>query len=142
MSWLIKAQKLFYHGSPLHFPIGFILKPQNTGYVHDEKEIEDIVERYRPPDKISRFQAVFMVDNPELIDYAGGYEDFMYIVEPIGQIDKSDLSWYTDVSVYLDASPEEQKEWSFNYWNGVPYKNPANSLWEYRAREAEVVKLL
>ena len=144
MRWLrkISQQLSLYHGSKQSFPIDFILQPQKTGYVYEELEIENIVEKYRPPSKISRFESVFMVDNPNLIDSAGGYEDNIYTVEPIGQVDKSDLSWYTELSIYDDFNENQQRELSLNYWNGIQYKNPANSLWEYRARQAKIIKII
>ncbi|MFA5314220.1 MAG: hypothetical protein WC375_13040 [Methanomassiliicoccales archaeon] len=126
----------------MEFPNNTLLTPQPYGYVSQERDIEDIVELYRPSNKINRAESVFMVDNPDLIDFAGGYEDYVYQVMPIGQVDKSDLSWYSEVSIYLDATEEEQAEWSRNYWNSVPYKNPSNSLWEYRARSAKIVKMI
>jgi len=147
MNWLKKLSQKnlpnkLYHGSRQKFPIGFILQPQAEGYVHEELETEQIIEQYRPSNKISRFDSVFLVDDPSNIDYAGGYDDYIYVVEPIGQVDKSNLSWYTDVSVYLDASHEEQKEWSLNYWNGIPYEKRANSLWEYRTKAAEIIDII
>jgi hypothetical protein len=139
-----KAQKIsFFHGSKNEFPIGFILTPQRkNGYVHQEKASENIVEKYRPVDKISRFESVFLVDEPSLIDYAGGYDDFVYQVAPIGQLDKSDLCWYTEMFLYLVAPAEEQEIVAVNYWNGLPYNKPASILWEYRARSAKIIKVL
>ncbi len=137
---LVESSVVYYHGSQLVFPVGTILQPQQEGYVYEEPKVEAIVERFRPANKISRFESVFMVDNPSLVDFAGGYDDNIYVVDPIGQVDRSDLAWYTDISVYLDVSIEEQKQWSLNYWDGVPYKKPANSLWEYRARTAKIIK--
>lgn len=143
MNWMVKISNItLYHGSRSSFPVGFILTPQNDGYVYQERLTTDIVEKYRPPEKISRYDAVYMVDDPSLVDSAGGYDDYIYLVEPIGQVDKSDLSWYSEVEMYLDATPEEQKEWSLNYWNGVSYKNPVNSMWEYRAKQAKIVDIL
>lgn len=98
------------------------------------------MESYRPVNKISRFESVFMVNDPSLVEYAGGYEDFIYEVEPIGQVDRSDLSWYSEIEIYND--PEEREECAKNYWNGIPFTNPANRLWEYRAKEAKIIGML
>ena len=138
---MTKATTL-YHGSRTLFPVGFILTPQPNGYVHQEIELEKVVEQHRPADRISRFESVFMVDDPELIDAAGGYEDHIYIVEPIGPIEKSDLAWYTEASTF-DPEHESGKEQArlccLNYWNTIQYPEEENSLWEYRARSARII---
>lgn len=137
---IIISQSSFYHGTKKIFPIGFILLPQLDGYVHQEIEIENILEKYRPENKISRFNSVFLVDNPDNVDFAGGYEDYIYKVQPIGQIDKSDLSWYSDVSIY--NTEKENQIYATNYWNQIPYKNSDNSLWEYRCKSAKIIELI
>jgi hypothetical protein len=35
---------------------------------------------YRPDDKLSRYDSVFLVDNIDDIDSSGGYTDFIYEV--------------------------------------------------------------
>ena len=136
------AAKKFYHGSQNEFPVGFVLLPQTEGYVHQEKHFEDRIEKYRPPNKISRFDAVFMTSNPNNCEPAGGYSDFIYEVVPNGQVDRSDLAWYSEAEIYLEATENEVKECAINYWNGVPFKNPSNSQWEYRARSATIIRVL
>jgi len=139
------ARRRLFHGSQKQFPVGFVLKPQLGGYAHlpdeDIARVEEIIERYRPPDKISRREAVFMVADPEEIDSAGGYDDHIYVVEPIGEVEVSDLSWYTELSVYwIDMPEDEGRRLAEAYWSGEPFRDPARSLFEYRAREAEVVE--
>lgn len=139
--WLENNQ-VYYHGSRRKFPDGFTLTPQAIGYVHDEKKVEDFVEKYRPPNKLSRFKSVFMVTDPEEIDYAGGYEDFIYEVMPVGVVEKSDLSWYSEISVYLheDNQVEPMIEAAKNYWSGVPFTDPKSSLFEYRTSAATITR--
>ncbi len=92
----------YYHGSQSEFPVGFILSPQPDGYAalpdEDIAEVEKIVEQYRPPGKIPRNDAMFMVGDPDEIDAANGYDDFIYTVEPIGEVEASDLSWYSKIA--------------------------------------------
>jgi len=136
-----------YHGSQAELPVGTILRPQSTGYATDTDEMvqqtERIVERYRPRNCIPRFQAVFMVANPDEIVSAGGYEDFIYQVEPVGKIERSDLAWYSQVGLYFwdDENDPEARQYAKAYWAGTPFKNPANSLWEYRARSAKILRV-
>lgn len=133
----------FYHGSKFVFPAGFKLLPSKTGYVNqlENQKIEAIMERYRPKNKLSRFGSVFLVNDPDLIDSSGGYTDHIYIVQPARRLEKSDLSWYSDVSVYgEDEDSEEVKQAAINYWKGIPYKNQENSLFEYRTPYATIIK--
>ena len=142
-SKIIQSQSKLYHGSRKKFPDGFILTPQSDGYVTQQRDFEVVFEKYRPENILSRFESVFMVDDYSMIDYAGGYDDHIYLVEPVGQIYKSDLAWYTEFeSFWLGENPEDgdmERTCATSYWNGVPYKNPENSLWEYRARSAKIV---
>ena len=136
------ARRLF-HGSQWQFPVGFVLKPQPGGYANlpdeDIAEVENIIEQYRPSGKISRKDAVFMVDDPELIDAAGGYDDFIYTVEPIGRVEVSDLKWYSELSVYwIDMDDAEKRRLAEGYWSGEPSPGK-HSLFEYRARSARIL---
>lgn len=145
MTWLQKCAGIrYYHGSTVDLPVGTILTPQMEGYTRweENRKIEQIVEQYRPPNKISRHDAVFMVDDPNLIDSAGGYTDYIYIVEPIGVVEQSDLSWYSAISVYGDYNETDDQERTMdqlaqNYWSGVKNQGP-HSLIEYRARSARI----
>ena len=130
----IEGAQKYYHGTCSKFPDGFILKPQKAGYV----QVEALMEKYRPLDKLSRFNSVFLVGNPDEIDSAGGYEDHIYEVQPIGKVEVSDLSWYSDLQI--DSTDDEKRTWALNYWNGVPYKNKENSLIEYRAPQAKIIR--
>ena len=136
-----------YHGSRKKFPIGMVLKPQSDGYVHSDDdnigETESILDSYRPSSMLSRNQSVFMVDDPEDIDYAGGYDDYIYIVEPIGKVERNDLHWYSELSMYAgynDDMDDEFEQWASNYWNGV--YSGSGGIWEYRAKAAKIVGIL
>jgi hypothetical protein len=85
-----------------------------------------------------------MVANPEEIDYAGGYEDFVHEVVPIGRVERSDMAWYSEVGTYFwdDENDSEARQAAEAYWAGIPFQTPANSLWEYRARTARIVRLV
>ena len=145
MNWLqkIAQSQVFYHGSNRKLPIGTILTPQPQGYTrsYDSKREEAIMEKYRPADKLSRHESVFMVTNPAEVDPAGGNLAYIYRVEPIGPVERSDLSWYSDLSVYTNWKPREKRLIASNYWNGVPYPDTKHSLWEYRCRQAKIIEL-
>ena len=142
------ADPFYIHGSRKYFQAGFILLPQSDGYVHstDTEEHESVFERYRPKNRLSRLNSVFMLSSNDInnIDNAGGYNDYVYKVEPHGKVEKSDMGWYSEISrlIDLDSNDSELITIVKNYWNGVPYRNRSHSLWEYRAKSATVVKLL
>jgi hypothetical protein len=139
-----------YHGSRRRFPKGFVLLPQSKGYVSwDEVRVhEQFIERYRPRDCLSRGQSVFMVADPRLAETAGGYEDYVYEVRPVGKVERNDLNWYEVLNVLDNYSIEEQEqidlndpEWiaaAKNYWKGVPH--PGRSMWEYRSPSAVIIR--
>ena len=143
-----KAVSLFsssyYHGSQSEFPVGFVLTPQPGGYAmldeEDIAEVEAILEQYRPPEKIARRDAVYMVRDPDEIDSAGGYIDFIYTVIPVGEVEVSDMGWYSELSVYYFDMPKDEKQrLAEGYWSGKPFSRDKGSLFEYRARSAEIV---
>lgn len=133
-----------YHGSTKEFEIGFVLKSRPKGYttLPDVKRMEDLFEKYRPEDKISRRNCVFMVNDIDLIDPAGGYLDHVYLVEPIGEVEKSDLAWYTEVDILMSETHVESDlvPLIMKYWDGEPYTGSNYSLFEYRAKSAKVLK--
>ena len=131
-----------YHGSVKEFPIGFELLPQTDSYVNSEdtKYEEDIIEKYRPLDKLSRKESVFLVDDPDLIEDAGGYDDYIYEVSYDSIPEKSDLAWYTEISMTDDESLIE--EYAKNYWSGVKFTNSEYSLFEYRVPKAKTLRII
>jgi len=135
-----------YHGSTKKFDVGFVLTPQGYGYafMDSEKEIEDIFERLRPKNKLSRKNCVYLVSNIDEVDNAGGYTDYIYEVDPIGVVQKSDLAWYTNVAIIISDKYKEEDiiESVNNYWQGVQYKNKEHSLFEYRCMKAKIVDIV
>lgn len=138
---LESSQTTFYHGSAKSLPIGTILEPQIQGYTRttNNQALEDTMERYRPDGMIPRDEAVYLADNPEVIERLGGDTDYIYIVEPLGSVEGSDLDWYGEVASgpYLQKSEEAIREFAENYWQGVPYHGIGER--EYRTRQARIV---
>jgi hypothetical protein len=137
---------IFYHGSYKKFNDNFILLPQSDGYANlpSEKEIEKLFEKHKPKDKISRKNCVFLVTDINLIDYAGGFTDYIYKVEPIGKVEKSDLSWYTEAFGVLYSDEEDSNKFTIeecinNYWNSVPFIYSSKSCFEYRCNSAKII---
>jgi hypothetical protein len=141
----------YYHGSKTKFSVGDILTPQSEGYVmgsgldHSELEahmrLEQAMEDYRPASAVPRQKAVFMVTDPEDIDYAGGYTDFIYEVVPLGPVTKANLHWYSALNNYVfdeDVDPEVVKKLASQYWNATPSKH---SLFEYLTPAARIIAI-
>jgi hypothetical protein len=135
----------YYHGSIDELPIGLMLKSQKEGYTSDEvvQDLESLFDKYKPQNRISRKEAVYLADDPEEIDNLGGYNDYVYEVKPLDDPEKSDLSWYSKVNSAMgdffdinEELSEEVKEMLDNYWNGVASENP---VWEYRVYNADIV---
>lgn len=139
---LFESFKTFYHGSNNPLPIGTILKPHKDSYTKDpyNKDLEDILEKYRPEDKLSRFDSVFISDDINLIDPSGGYVDYIFEVKPIGKVESSDLAWYTEVQ--LTDDPIKQKEFSLKYWSGEKHSDKRMSCVEYRCNSAEIMEMV
>lgn len=133
-----------YHGSRKEFPVDFVLTPQNDGYVNDPEVsvTEKIMEKFRPEGHLSRRDSIFMVDDPDDIDNAGGYLAYIYKVAPIGSIEKNDLAWYSDLSIYAPYNEldDELIQSAKNYWSGISH--PENSLMEYRAKSAKIIEIV
>ena len=133
----------FLHGSRKRFEPGFTLTAQKDGYVNQPDVIafELMVESRRPMDKISRMDAVFLCVDPDLIDAAGGYNDAIYSVTPIGDAQPSDLSWYSEAYCEYTTTPHDTQLINTlidNYWSGLPHTNQDSSVIEYRVHSATV----
>ncbi len=155
-----------YHGSQSEFTIGTILTPQIDGYVTnddaDEQHhtLERAMEKYRPSHCVSRYKAVFLIADPDDIDNAGGYNDFVYECEPLSTVTRCNLHWYSlayalceheelsaqeakaqGLDYYPDWEEPELKEYCLNYWNAVPH-TLSDDLYEYLTTSARVIKIV
>lgn len=148
---LLESGQTLYHGSRKRFKIGTILRPQRGGYVAGSgmdkieraahTKLEGYLDTFRPTGAVSRANAVFMCARPQDIDYAGGYDDYVYVVDPIGPVHRCNLHWYSQLFSYSfedGVYPPECAEWAQNYWSAKPSKN---ALYEYLAASAKVVGL-
>jgi len=137
------TSKRYYHGSYTQLPVGTILNARNEDYEADWKgtDFYNILERYRPEGQLSHKQSVFMCDNPDDIDAAGGGTDWMFTLKALGPVQRHDLNWSSEISVLISdgyaADSPEVKEAAENYWAGVPHHN--ESLWEYLTPSAQII---
>jgi hypothetical protein len=144
-----------YHGTTLQLelPSGTILTPKEyTARSPHLNGVETILEKYRPIYSIPRYNSVYMVDDParviEAMPARGG-NPVIYQVEPIGLVERNDLGWYDYELRPLwdecrrtgnDEYEMKAKELAFLYWAGDEYYNLEDSLFEYRAVSARIIK--
>lgn len=134
--------KKFYHGSYEKLPVGTILTPRDNYESNwQNTDFYKPLEKYRPKNMLPHKKSVFMCDNPDDVDLAGGSTEWLLTVEPLGPVQRHDLNWSSEISMLISDghsidSPVVQKA-ATNYWNGVPHPN--ESVWEYLTSSAKVV---
>ena len=146
MRWidiLNEGKKTYYHGSYDKLPVGTLLTSKNN-YEDNWKHADFYfpLEKYRPKYMIPHSAAVFLCDNPDDIDLCGGGTDWLFTVEPIGKIEKHDLSWASEISCLIgdySIDSNEIKEAALNYWNGI--EHPNSSVWEFLVNSAIILKV-
>ena len=129
----------FFHGSYDKLSIGTILKPRsNYDEVWSKTDFYSILEKYRPHHMLSHKDSVFMCDNPDDIDNAGGGTEWLFTVKPHSHIEKHDLFWCSEISLHSSngANDEKLKCLAEKYWNGTASDNP---VWEYLTSFAEII---
>ncbi len=143
---LTEATQKYYHGSYDKLENGTILTPGGDDYEASwgGTSFYGPLEKFRPPEKLAHKEGVFMVGDIDDVDVAGGATEYIYIVEPIGDVQKHDLNWGSEISGLMDngkkPNDKEVKQAADNYWNGVPHHN--EQVWEYLAPRAKIVSVL
>lgn len=137
------SKKKYFHGSGIELPVGTILVPQEN-YEANWQHIDfyPILEKYRPKNMLAHKDAVFMCDNEDDVDLAGGSTEYLFTVVPLGKVEKHDLNWSSEISCLVGDNPKDWnkiKEAADNYWAGVPHFN--ESVWEYLTPSAKILKV-
>jgi hypothetical protein len=139
----ITGQRQYYHGSYEELPIGTVLRPRDEAYERDWQHTDfySILEQYRPPEMLSHKNAVFMCDNPDDVDVAGGATEWLLIVVPLGKVERHDLNWSSEISMLVSSDDADNtvaiKQAAHNYWQGIPHHS--ETVWEYLTPSAQVV---
>lgn len=135
---------VFYHGSNDKLSVGAILRP-SPDYEENWKNTNfySVLEHYRPPNVLSHKDAVFMCDNADDVDLAGGGTEWLFTVIPLGPVERHDLNWSSEISGLIDDGADinsvEVQQAASNYWNGVPHHD--ESVWEYLTPLAKIIKV-
>ena len=132
--------KTFYHASPIPWQPGAILTGRGHDYVKEwaNADFYRILDMYRPVNAIAHHDGVFMCDNDDDLDSAGGSTEWVLQVEPIGPIERHDMNWSSAIScgVSENMSNHDLAMLAQNYWKGIATCDP---LWEYLASHARVL---
>ncbi len=140
-----EMNQVFYHGSSNKLPVVTVLTPRGDNYEKDWQHTDfyDVLERYRPKDKLAHKNSVFMVGDPDDVDLAGGATDWLFTVKPLGPVQRHDLNWSSEISMLIgdgyDSDSDEVKQAAVNYWKGVPHYN--ENVWEYLTTSAEILNV-
>jgi hypothetical protein len=143
--WLNENKgQTYYHGSDKELPVGTVLTGRQDEYesAWGHQDWYKILEAHRPPHMLSHKESVFMCDNPDDLDAAGGGTEYMFELQPIGRVEKHDMNWTNEISMLVEDPVENEEkiiEAANNYWNGIPHVN--ESLWEYLTPSAKILKV-
>lgn len=132
----------FYHGSMTKLPVGTILSSRDS-YEDNWKQTDfySVLEKYRPKNMIAHKDAVFMCDNEDDIDLAGGGTEYIFVLLPLDRVERHDVNWSSEISMLVsdgyNIDSNEVKTAALNYWNGVPHPN--EQVWEYLTTKAKIL---
>lgn len=139
---LIEDTPLYYHGSYEYMPKGTILRGRDDAYESDwsKTSFYAVLERHRPPEMLSHREAVFMCDNSDDLDSAGGGTEWVFTLRAGARVERHDLNWGSAISCAIDEDADEEtlRGLADSYWKGRPSADP---LWEYLTPEAEIVSV-
>jgi hypothetical protein len=146
----MKKTTLFYHGSWQPIPNQTLrARPRRPFF---DRQIEQLVNNLRPKGSPDRMQCWFLVKQRHNVDYAGGYEQYVYQVQPITKISQHHFGWISQV-LKIFKGKYSQKVYKenrvlihkliANYWSGK-YYNSSNdaggSTWEWLTATVKIIK--
>jgi len=154
---IMNTQKELYHGSDEKLSIGTVLTGRGEEYEQQWSKTDwyKPLEYYRPTNMIAHKDAVFMVDDKDDIDAAGGGTEYIFTMKPTSEIQRHDVNWSTYISLWLSEPKNKIREEQIklaanNYWNGIPWKLPKDAIfdlqdtvcfWEYLTKSAIIVNV-
>lgn len=81
--------------------------------------------RYKPASMLGHRDSVFLVSDKDDIDLAGGDTEWIFIVEPLGRVDRHDLNWSSKIALLisngLPINHIKVRRAALNYWSGKPH---------------------
>lgn len=135
----------FFHGSFNELPVNLVLEGRGEDYENEWSKTTffSVLEKYRPAGYISHKKAVFLCHNPDDIDAAGGGTDYICEIKVLGNIQRHDMNWCSEISCLIEDGVSDNdprvKECAINYWTGIPYTDESISVWEYITDKALIL---
>lgn len=133
---------MYYHSTDVHLPVGEMLIPTSSGFVGSREvtALESLFELVRPEGEIARSAASYCCSSLDDLDGAGGREGLVYSVEPVGDVQWSDLAWYTEAQLALEeGDTKSARLYASSYWSGEPFPVVNQRLPEGRCRALRIV---
>jgi hypothetical protein len=149
--------KRFYHGSSVELKVNQVLKGGRFKSPFGS-QLEAYFEARRPKSIPGRLTGIFVVTSPRDIRDAGGQDDFVYEVEPLGVCKQHHQEWFakaynlvarnaTQVSPLkikksnLRKIESELNSYVDSYWSGEKADNSINDdVWEWLTPAIKVIR--
>ena len=96
--------------------------------------IENMIENRRPEDCLPRDNSLYLRTEP------CGNTPYVYLVQPIGQMDRHHTSWLKKLAGANIRNAGEIDSYATGYWSGKPFPDDQNAPFEYRTASAKVLK--
>lgn len=125
--------------------VGTVLRGRGPDYERDWKNTDfySALETHRPASALAHSAAVFAVDDPDLIDVAGGATDWIFELASVGKVSAHDINWSSEISCLLSEGHHLDSPAVItaakSYWAGVPHPN--ESVWEYLIEQAVIIRV-
>jgi hypothetical protein len=141
------SNKTYYRIAKRKYAKGEIIKGREKRPLEDKEPlVEEILEQRRPVDCPDRGDSVYMREEREFSTVGVTYDEgYVHEVEPIGKVDKRDLTWigaiqrrhYKNALLRNNEYPTfSDTEIADKYWSGEASDKP---LWEWVVKEAKVI---
>lgn len=146
-----ETEAQFFWGSRKPFRVGQILQGRTPRHTDSASRKVEALFRMIPVDDPFKRDCVYMVTTPDsdLIERAGGYANFIYQLEPQGEVRRYDVSWWAKVLSESEGGPPARKIDEYQHWVSQEiaplvlayYQGKATERpnWEYCCASARIV---
>ena len=121
----------FYLCSDHKRTIGDVLEQSHQYPLGADREGK--IEYRRPDDALPR-------DTSFYLDAAPREAPYVYLVAPVGQVDRHSTSWLKLLAKTLVANASEMDSYATGYWSGKPWPEDQEAPTELRAAKVKVLK--
>lgn len=132
-----------WHASFERLEVGRVLAPQpeyemRWGHMSAGRILED----NRPSNLRAHRDAVFACDNPQDCDNAGAHCEWLFGIEPSGDVERHDLAWASEIDGLISNGwPSDDRavlDHAARYWSGEASPDP---VWEYLCASARIISV-